>query len=473
MLFAITSVPSTVLASFAFRQRMTLLITGTLILASGSHTLAEGDSRLIRLRPESSARSVSVKVSFDVKGKIAEPSRPQPSTVPFGVAARVAYGERVLDKAPIASAARHYTNGIAKITVDKATIDTQLRDQHRLLLTSRKEDNNDLYSPAGPLTRNELDLVNLPFPSHAIELLLPDSDVRPGGQWQPAADTMRQMLLLDSVSDCKVNAQLQDIKSAAARVRLVGKVQGTSDGSTTTIAINGVMHVDVRHQLVTWVQMKLAENRGPGHLTHGYTATSDFRMQITSAKEQPSLNSRRIALVAKQAAPSARLVALDFPSAAMELTCRRDWHLISETGEGTVLRLIDNGDLIAQANISRLADTQSDQQLSLKEFQADIQRALAEGFGQWELAEEQTDKQGRHHAKVVVSGQVKGVPIRWIYHHLTDKQGRRAALLFTLEKDLVPRFGEADVELTQSLQLRRRPQAANAKVANRPSTDPS
>ena len=445
------------------------LLIWAVSLTSGTNSLVWGEGSAFRLRPDSkTGRLVQVKVSLDVQGKIADPSRPKPSSVPFAVAARVAYGERMMEQASGAVVARHYANGVAKITVDKAKIDTQLRDQHRLLLISPETRGPDLYSPVGPLTQDELDLLKLPFSSHAVELLLSESDVQLGGQWQPTAETMRQMLLLDSVAECSVNARLEDTKSTAARVRFSGKVRGTSDGSTTSIALNGVMHFDLHAKLVTWLQMKMAENRAAGHLTHGYQATSDFRMQITPAKHLPNLTPQRIALITKQTDPLAGLIALDFPNSGLALTPHQGWHLISDNAEGTILRLIDNGDLIAQANISRLADVQSGHRLSLAEFQNDIQRALAERFGQLELAQEQTDERGRHVAKVVVTGQVKDVPIKWIYHHVTDKQGRRVALLFTLETDLTERFADSDVGLTKSLRLLQRAEDKSANVATRP-----
>jgi hypothetical protein len=235
-------------------------------------------------------------------------------------------------------------------------------------------------------------------------------------------------------------------------VRFSGKVEGTSDGSNTTLELNAVMHVDLRRQCVTWLQMKFSEDRGPGHLTHGYAARSDFRMLAAPATQLPDLQLERIALLLKKIDPTARLVTLTLPATGIQLNCQPGWQVISDTSEGAILRLVDKGDLIAQANLSRLPSLASTEPLGLEEFQNDIRRALGNRFGQFEQTDQSTAKDGQRSMKVVVVGAVQDVPIRWIYHHITDTEGARAALLFTLEQDLVERFGDADMQLVGNLE---------------------
>ena len=59
--------------------------------------------------------------------------------------------------------------------------------------------------------------------------------------------------------------------------------------------------------------------------------------------------------------------------------------------------------------------------------------------------------------RVVVSGVAHGkpaeVPIRWIYYHLADRQGRQAAFTFTVEQELLDRFADADRPIVQSLRF--------------------
>jgi hypothetical protein len=102
--------------------------------------------------------------------------------------------------------------------------------------------------------------------------------------------------------------------------------------------------------------------------------------------------------------------------------------------------------------------------MSLEEFQADIQRALGQSFGQFLEATQNTRDDGRRVLRVVVSGTASEVSIQWVYYHLSDATGRRAALAFTLEGKLVERFAENDRTLADTFEFLRRPEPTEAQT---------
>ena len=55
------------------------------------------------------------------------------------------------------------------------------------------------------------------------------------------------------------------------------------------------------------------------------------------------------------------------------------------------------------------------------------------------------------------------IPIQWVYYHISDDQGRRAALAFTFESKLVERFAEADRTLVETFQFTPRRQPTEAR----------
>ena len=66
-------------------------------------------------------------------------------------------------------------------------------------------------------------------------------------------------------------------------------------------------------------------------------------------------------------------------------------------------------------------------------------------------AGESTDGRGHLVYRVEVAGTASELPVRWIYYSLTDTQGHRLALVFTMEGDLVQPFGAADREILEHL----------------------
>jgi hypothetical protein len=73
---------------------------------------------------------------------------------------------------------------------------------------------------------------------------------------------------------------------------------------------------------------------------------------------------------------------------------------------------------------------------------------------------------------VVVSGSTGELPIQWTYYLLSDDQGHRAALVFTIETNLVERFPQIDRELIASFRFLEgrepKPAPPAAKTARRP-----
>ena len=51
-------------------------------------------------------------------------------------------------------------------------------------------------------------------------------------------------------------------------------------------------------------------------------------------------------------------------------------------------------------------------------------------------------------------GTVSEVPIRWIYYHVADQQGRQAVFAFVVEEKFYDRLGEKDQKLVDSFRFK-------------------
>ena len=128
-----------------------------------------------------------------------------------------------------------------------------------------------------------------------------------------------------------------------------------------------------------------------------------------------------------------------------------------ERPDVAILRMVEDGDVLAQCSISRLTARPVDKPFGLVEFQRDIQLALDKHFGQFIETQQYETESGQKVIRVTASGIVSEVPIHWIYFHLTDNHGERLSLAFTLDAKLVERFGGADRTLVNSLEIRPAP----------------
>lgn len=74
-----------------------------------------------------------------------------------------------------------------------------------------------------------------------------------------------------------------------------------------------------------------------------------------------------------------------------------------------------------------------------------------------------TTESGLEALKISVDGLESDIPFQWIYYHIGNDDGRRTTFVFTLEKDAVDYFKNADQVLVQSVNFKA-PIASTAKA---------
>ena len=162
---------------------------------------------------------------------------------------------------------------------------------------------------------------------------------------------------------------------------------------------------------------------------------------------------------------TAGLTNLEFDSApgSFHFEYDRRWFVTSEEKNIAILRLVDRGELVAQCNISPIADVQK--QLTLAAYQQEIQETLGDRFGQFLEATEEPNDLGYNVFRAVATGKVSDLEILWVYYLITSPDGQRVSLAFTLENRLAERFAAADRELVGTVRFAKPPLAAKPKLA--------
>ena len=117
------------------------------------------------------------------------------------------------------------------------------------------------------------------------------------------------------------------------------------------------------------------------------------------------------------------------------------------------MRLVDRGELVAQCNVSALADTAPGKPTTLSKFQEDIKKTLDKNFGQFLNAAQSTTESGINIYRVITAGTVSELPIQWNYYLVSDGEGHQTVFAFTVEQALVERLGNADQEIVNSLEF--------------------
>src|SRR5205085_8909511 len=124
----------------------------------------------------------------EVGGEVRMQQGTKTNNVPMSVQGAVEYDERILeaDAKVFANQRSIRTYNVADATVKLSgqTIEPDLRDGRELIGAAVKSGRPVLFSPRGPLTTDELDVLDLPGNTLFIDLLLPGEECALGKTWK-------------------------------------------------------------------------------------------------------------------------------------------------------------------------------------------------------------------------------------------------------------------------------------------------
>jgi hypothetical protein len=414
-------------------------------------------------------QTVRVEVQLDVGGDLTLAEDAKVRTLKMSVSGKLAYDEKLLlaDRS-LRRSVRYYDQAAAVIKIDEGGVEPRLAKERRMVVAETAGGRVTLFSPAGPLTRPELDLIDVPANSLILDSLLPSRAVGIGDRWQLADDMVAGLLGLDAVSQSNVECELKEVAGPRAKLELAGRVLGAVGGVGTEIEVKGKYRYDFEMRRVTGLGLLVKERRSIGHVTTGLDVVAKLQLALGPAGDNKHLTDAKLARQDLSPRPDSLLLRCESPTKKFTILHSRDWHLMTDSGELLALRLVDRGELVAQCNVSVLPDVRPGHIPSLAKFQQDLRRSLDKSFDNFVEASESTNSAGYRVMRVVVEGQISDLPLHWHYYLVTDEAGHAAVLAFTVENELVPRLAEADGELVASLRFTSAPDETVPITASRP-----
>ncbi len=447
---------------------LTNVLIAAAILGSGDPlSVQAADSNRYDLKMRQSYSEVAdVQVAYEVQGQLVLPGETEAEKLDLEVTANLVYQDRLLffgeipeaqqgaeqeEKSPSVQAARYYDQVDVAMKINNQERTPLLRDQRRLIGVQRKNTILKFHSPTGPLCREEIDLIHLPGDPYVLQLILPNEPIAIGTSWEQDASALAALLGLDAVGESDVKSELKSVERGYAKVEFSGNIQGATVGVASEIAIKARYYFDLRRGKIASLQMVGRERRGIGHVSPGIEATFRLKMVLEPRTDAGKLSDGE--LVSMRGTAHWDNQQLAYHSAVLGVSLQHDqhWFVTAEDDRATVLRRVHRGELIAQCNVSALPDIKKGKAITLSQFQEDIKKNLGTNFGTFVNAGESTSRRGHLVYRVEVAGTASELPVRWIYYSLTDTQGHRLALVFTMEGDLVQSFGAADREIVEHL----------------------
>jgi hypothetical protein len=387
----------------------------------------------------------------------------------MGVAASFLYDEKLLPASGTASGAtrsiRYYHLASGAIQSGEHDYKVGLRDERRLIAVHAHGPMVTLFSPQGPLSFDELELTDVLANSLLLDRLLPQQPVAVGAQWEHSDDLVAALLGVDAIDGNDVKSTFNEVAEGKARFGISGRVTGYEDGVSTEIELKGKYNFDLKSQRITWIGILVRESRAVGHVDAGFDVVARLQMKITPGWRSEQLTAGGLGQVELEPTRALTQLSYEAPGGKWRFAHDRRWSVITEDQDRAVLRLIDEGDRLAQCNVALLPPAPEATQLTLETFQSDVVRALDENVKSVIRASQRHNESDYRVFQVVAEGEASGVAMHWIYYLVIDKHGRRVLLAFVLEKEMLGRFDQADQGLVETLRL------AEPQVASKPAAE--
>lgn len=327
-----------------------------------------------------------------------------------------------------------------------------VRPEVALLVVELKNDAPVVYSPLGPLTRAELEVLQAPGDPLTLQALLPKGPVEVGATWKVGDAAARALSDYDSVSTNSLEGTLESADAETARVRLRGQIRGSVLGGEGTVACEGSFVFDRKAGRISRLGLNRAETRRPGPVEGGLDIKSTLTVTREAAEIPGELTDATLEKVVLNPGPERELLTFTSPGGKFSLRHDRDWHVYWDDPRLTVLRRVVNGEMVAQCNLASGPNAGKGKHQDPAQFRDDIKKGLGPRFVQFlGTGEVEGPDDGSYRYKVGVEGQQGGFAVVWYYYLLASPAGDQLVGTFTLARDQIKPFGDRDETLVKAL----------------------
>ncbi len=406
-----------------------------------------------------------VTLQMKVGGDILEVHDGEVNRVKMGGAAELEYMEKTLavTEGPNSRirSLRDYRRAEATIRVGDDALRPTLRPERSLLVASVDDHSALLFSPQEPLSRDELETVDILGNSLLLDRFLPRAPLEVGQTWKPDNSLLAQFLGLDTVEQSDVQCELVEVTDTVARFQVTGDLEATIHGIPSRIQLIGKYRYDRQTQRIDWFALAMKEVRATAPVAEGFDVVAQVQVRIVPQGGPDAFEREIPDGLALEPRDDLERLCYESADSSWRLTHSRKWFVVHDGPDLVVLRLVQQGEIVAQCRISPLPQVPVDRLPTLDRFRQDVRQALGDRFDRFVSAGQWAHEAQYRVYRVVVSGTAEAelkqttakVPIEWRYYLVADREGRRMAFAVPVEAELADRLGDADRELVEAFRF--------------------
>ncbi|MCA9081891.1 MAG: hypothetical protein KDA58_15125 [Planctomycetaceae bacterium] len=355
--------------------------------------------------------------------------------------------------------AREFTEAHVETTVAGHQTKSDLPAQLKVIVAAGQREGVRSYCPRVLMTRESLDLLEMPGDPLALIALLPDQAIEPGGEWTPSDWAVQMLAGMESATETTCTCKLDSSDGGVANVTLQANVVGQRQGASATVKLVGRFAVQIAQQYITGANLTYSVKSEVGTINPGLEADVNVRLARQPVAEAGLLTTELLESLPLEPTETALELVFDAVPWGMRVLHDRSWHLFQAVYDGqhpvAILRQMESGSLVCQCNIAPVSQVKPGDRTPPVQFEQDIQQSLGNRLKTLTEQEEIPTADGRFIYRVVAQGEVelKGedkalqLPMNWIYYLVTNRDGRQISFVFAVEPHLRETLGERDRQL--------------------------
>jgi hypothetical protein len=437
-----------------------LRILGTFIVALGIIRSSRAQNYELMENPKAGdCRQIQLEMHLSGEMRVTKDSKPMP--LKMAADASHAFTERVLvcgSNAIVQKAARVYEAAKATISIGEDRYKKTLRSERRLLVAQHQEGQTIVYSPAGPLTKEELELTSEHFDTLTLAGLLPGRPVKIGDSWKVANEVTQALCHFEGLTSQDLTCKLEEVKDNAARISFAGSAAGIDLGALAKVTIQGTYRFDRATKNLVALEWKQKDERDQGPASPATTVELTIQLKRNPIEQPESLSDVGLISVPDGLDIPPTLLNLVYQhadKARFELSYPRDWQPVGRIRDHVVFRLLDRGDFVAQLTITPWDKAHNTAHMAPEEFKEAMSQSP--GWEQGDVVQEGEipAENGRWIYRVSAPGTMDGINVVQNFYLVAGPGGVQIVMAFTMTPNQAEKLGTRDLVMVRGLEFKK------------------
>lgn len=401
---------------------------------------------------------LKIELSLNLKGEMKVQRDGKMVSIPMTATANHHFEERIIHLSTSGIAdkvARNYSKAEALFNIEGNKSERTLRKQRSLIVAQRPENSIFVYSPKGPLSREELELTGEHFDTLSIANLIPKGQL-PTETWKLKDFTVQAVCNFEGLSEHTITGKVVSNENGIVTFKIEGTATGVESGANVTSTVDATGIWNEKTSKITSLSWKQNDNREAGPVNPASKTEMEIVIKREVLETPQTLNDAALVSIPQDFDVPNLMTYVEFKDqqGRFDLSTSRDWQLVAKTENHLVLRLVEKGDFIAQATVSVWSKAEPGKHLSVAEFKNITERTpgwvvekdLQEG-------EVPSGDKGRWVYRISALGQLDNVPTMQNYYVVTSPGGEQVVVTFSLSPKQAEKLGTKDLSLIGSLEL--------------------